>query len=121
MGTLRPYLKKTGPQTAIDIIVANCFFSLASESKANFKIFIICEMTLFTAGLGSFLMQYITTGSEINRRYLSTSILLTEQMNIYFKMEQKPKKKDELTRANSILQLTQRLLNEVQSPHRIHG
>lgn len=82
---------------------------------------ILWEMTILCVGMSVFLLKYIIIGSEINKRYLATSILLTEQMNIYFKMDKHLDKKEKLSQANSVLQLSQRLLSELESPYKISG
>ena len=85
------------------------------------NLILIWEMTLLCLGMSVFLLKYIIIGSEINKKYLSTSVLLTEQMNIYFKMEKHPEKKESLNQANSVLQLCQRLLSELESPYKVSG
>ena len=38
-------------------------------------------------------------------RYLNVSVLLTEQINLYLRMDRKPHKKEPLSRANAVLGL----------------
>lgn len=52
----------------------------------------------------------MTLGAMINKKYSSLSVLITEQINMYLHMEQKPQKKDELTLANNVLKLVSVLL-----------
>lgn len=72
-------------------------------------------------GISIFVLQFITIGSEINKKYLSTSVLLTEQLNLFFKMDQKPDQKAEYSKANHVLQLCSRLIAEVESPYKFSG
>lgn len=55
-------------------------------------------------------MRFMTLGAMINKKYSSLSVLITEQINMYLHMEQKPQKKDELTLANNVLKLVSVLL-----------
>lgn len=52
----------------------------------------------------------MTLGAMINKKYSSLSVLITEQINMYLHMEQKPQKKDELNLANNVLKLVSVLL-----------
>lgn len=52
----------------------------------------------------------MTLGTKINKKYRNLSILITEQINLYLQIEQKPHKKDELTVANSVLKLAADLI-----------
>ena len=84
---------------------------------------ILWEITLQSVTIGLFLMQILTLGSKINKRYvtvilyvrfytifyffryLNVSVLLTEQINLYLRMDRKPHKKEPLSRANAVLGL----------------
>ncbi|KAK2096392.1 hypothetical protein P7K49_025426 [Saguinus oedipus] len=65
--------------------------------------------------------RFVTLGSETSKKYSNTSILLTEQINLYLKMEKKPNKKEELTLVNNVLKLATKLLKELDSPFRLYG
>jgi len=135
--TLRSYLKRRGPQRSIDVIVSSCFLftiillipiciTLLQEPRGPelsvIKSYLsLWEITAWCGGMSIFLLKFIIIGSEINKKYLSTSVLLTEQMNIYFRMDQKPEQKDELQKANQVLQLCSRLLTELEGPYKLSG
>uniref|UniRef100_A0A8C4X1S1 Putative homeodomain transcription factor 2 n=1 Tax=Eptatretus burgeri TaxID=7764 RepID=A0A8C4X1S1_EPTBU len=123
---LRSYLKRRGPQRSVDVIVSSAFLLALSV------IFICCaqllhghstfldayynwELMLWGVSLCIFLLRFITLGSETNKKYSNTSILVTEQMNLYLSMEKKPNKKEELTMVNHVLKLATKLL-KVSSP-----
>lgn len=52
----------------------------------------------------------MTLGLKINKKYRNLSVLITEQINLYLQMEQKPHKKEELMVANNVLKLAEDLL-----------
>jgi hypothetical protein len=79
------------------------------------------ELVMWCLALGVFLMRFITLGTNINKKYRNFSVLITEQINLYLHMEQKPHKKDELMIANSVLKLAENLLKELESPFRVSG
>lgn len=60
--------------------------------------------------IGIYLIRFMTLGAMINKKYSSLSVLITEQINMYLHMEQKPQKKDELNLANNVLKLVSVLL-----------
>jgi hypothetical protein len=49
------------------------------------------------------------------------SMVLTEQINLYLKMEKSPERKDELTVVNNVLKLAVDLLKEIENPFQISG
>lgn len=55
-------------------------------------------------------MRFMTLGLKINKKYRNLSVLITEQINLYLQMEQKPHKKEELMVANNVLKLAEDLL-----------
>lgn len=63
----------------------------------------------------------MTLGQKIQHKYRSVSVLITEQINLYLQIEQKPKKKDELMVSNSVLKLAADLLKELETPFKISG
>ena len=96
---------------------------------------ILWEITLLSVTIGVFLMQILTLGSKINKRfgkelvekvvqrfftrYLNSSVLYTEQINLYLRMDRKPHKKESLTRANAVLGLAVKLIKEIESPFKV--
>ncbi|KAM9772624.1 protein PHTF2 isoform 4-T4 [Syngnathus typhle] len=79
------------------------------------------ELVIWCSSLSLFLLRFVTLGSETSKKYSNTSILLTEQINLYLKMEKKPNKKEELTLVNNVLKLATKLLKELDSPFRLYG
>uniref|UniRef100_A0A2K5F845 Putative homeodomain transcription factor 1 n=1 Tax=Aotus nancymaae TaxID=37293 RepID=A0A2K5F845_AOTNA len=98
--SLRSYLKRRGPQRSVDVVVSSVFLLTLSIA------FICCAQVL--QGHKTFLM-------------INVSILLTEQINLYLKMEKKPNKKDQLTLVNNVLKLSTKLLKELDTPFRLYG
>ena len=144
--TLRSYLKRRGPQRSIDVIVSSCFYgfmlliipiciNLLQESKSKSEnestirnTLFLWEIFVWSAGISIFLIKFIIIGSEINKKYLSTSSLLTEQLNVYFRMDNRDRSgktnsedKEKLQHANQCLQLCQKLLTEIVSPYKLSG
>ncbi|KAL5288610.1 PHTF1 family protein [Megaselia abdita] len=129
--SVRSYLKRRGPQRSVDVIVSAAFVitllllsflsvewlkdSTQTHSQLNI------ESLLWSSTLGIFLLRFMTLGNKINRKYKSLSILITEQINLYLQIEQKPKKKDELMVSNNVLKLAGDLLKELDSPYKISG
>ncbi|XP_076862572.1 protein PHTF2 isoform X3 [Brachyhypopomus gauderio] len=130
--SLRSYLKRRGPQRSVDVIVSSAFLLTISV------VFICCaqllhvtetflefhynwELVIWCSSLSLFLLRFVTLGSETSKKYSNTSILLTEQINLYLKMEKKPNKKEELTLVNNVLKLATKLLKELDSPFRLYG
>ena len=60
--------------------------------------------------LGVYLVRVMSLGSYINRKYRNLSVVLTEQINLYLQIEQKPHKKERLVLANNVLKLASDLL-----------
>ncbi|XP_052575419.1 protein PHTF2 isoform X2 [Peromyscus californicus insignis] len=89
------------------------------------EVFLDChynwELVIWCISLTLFLLRFVTLGSETSKKYSNTSILLTEQINLYLKMEKKPNKKEELTLVNNVLKLATKLLKELDSPFRLYG
>ncbi|KAJ8262053.1 hypothetical protein GJAV_G00161570 [Gymnothorax javanicus] len=130
--SLRSYLKRRGPQRSVDVIVSSAFLLTLS-------VIVICcaqllhvhetfleyhynwELVIWCTSLSLFLLRFVTLGSETSKKYSNTSILLTEQINLYLKMEKKPNKKEELTLVNNVLKLATKLLKELDTPFRLYG
>nr|XP_033814472.1 putative homeodomain transcription factor 2 isoform X2 [Geotrypetes seraphini] len=130
--SLRSYLKRRGPQRSVDVIVSSAFlltisvvFICCAQLLHVHEIFLEChynwELVIWCISLTLFLLRFVTLGSETSKKYSNTSILLTEQINLYLKMEKKPNKKEELTLVNNVLKLATKLLKELDSPFRLYG
>ncbi|XP_036068811.1 putative homeodomain transcription factor 1 isoform X1 [Oryzias melastigma] len=128
--SLRSFLRRRGPQRSVDVIVSTIFLSALSVS------FIICaqllhspktflesltnwECMVWGSSLLLFLLRLATLGSETNSKYSNSSVLLTEQINLYLKMEKKPNKKEQLNIVNNVLKLATKLMKELDSPFRL--
>ncbi|XP_048466321.1 protein PHTF2 isoform X2 [Rhincodon typus] len=79
------------------------------------------ELVIWCISLTLYLLRFVMLGSETNNKYSNTSILLTEQINLYLKMEKKPNKKEELNLVNNVLKLATKLLKELDTPFRLYG
>ncbi|XP_064484901.1 protein PHTF1-like isoform X2 [Ornithodoros turicata] len=130
--SVRSYLKKHGPQRSVDVIVSTafiigvCILSLLcvhwlKENEQFAERLYSWEMVCWSMALGIFLMRFMILGSKINNKYRNLSVLITEQINLYLHMEQKPHKKEELILANNVLKLAADLLKELESPFKISG
>ncbi|KAL0967217.1 hypothetical protein UPYG_G00249330 [Umbra pygmaea] len=130
--SLRSYLKRRGPQRSVDVIVSSAFlltlsvvFICCAQLLHVHETFLEChynwELVIWCSSLSLFLLRFVTLGSETSKKYGNTSILLTEQINLYLKMEKKPNKKEELTLVNNVLKLATKLLKELDAPFRLYG
>lgn len=130
--SLRSYLRRRGPQRSVDIIVSSAFFlslvllcfislQLLHDSEVYFNSLLCWEMTIWLLSTAIFLLNFMTLGVQINKKYRNTSILLTEQINLYLQMKQKPSKKEELQRVNSVLTIAGKLIKEIETPFNIYG
>ncbi|XP_051248975.1 protein PHTF2 isoform X3 [Dicentrarchus labrax] len=130
--SLRSYLKRRGPQRSVDVIVSSAFlltlsvvFICCAQLLHVHETFLEChynwELVVWCSSLSLFLLRFVTLGSETSKKYSNTSILLTEQINLYLKMEKKPNKKEELTLVNNVLKLATKLLKELDTPFRLYG
>lgn len=129
--SVRSYLKRRGPQRSVDVIVSAAFILnllllafLSVEwlkDSPNLRAQNNMEALIWFTALGMFLLRYMVLGSKINRKYRSISVIITEQINLYLQIEQKPNKKEELMVANSVLKLAADLLKELESPFKISG
>ncbi|CAD6225746.1 GSCOCG00005704001-RA-CDS [Cotesia congregata] len=120
--SVRSYLKRRGPQRSVDVIVSAVFIvtllllsfvSLELIKVSQFKSLhsrYNIEALLWSFTLGIYILRFMTLGTKINKKYRNLSILITEQINLYLQIEQKPHKKDELTVANSVLKLAADLI-----------
>ncbi|XP_053382357.1 protein PHTF2-like [Mercenaria mercenaria] len=130
--SLRSYLKKRGPQRSVDVIVSSAFLltlimlilmclQLLREAETYLNYLVNWELLLWCMALGVYLLRFMTLGLRINKKYRNLSVLITEQINLYLQMEQKPHKKEELMVANNVLKLAESLLKELESPFKISG
>ncbi|XP_028590354.1 protein PHTF1 isoform X2 [Podarcis muralis] len=130
--SLRSYLKRRGPQRSVDVVVSSIFllalsiaFICCAQLLKGYKTFLNAaynwEFLIWETALLLFLLRLASLGSETNKKYSNISILLTEQINLYLKMEKKPNKKEQLTLANNILKLSTKLMKELDTPFRLYG
>ncbi|XP_071804285.1 protein PHTF2-like [Asterias amurensis] len=130
--SLRSFLKKRGPQRSIDVIVSSAFMvtlclvsALCVEMlQRDFKFLshlFNWEVIAWAFCMCPFLLRFMTLGSNINKKFRNTSVLLTEQINLYLHMEKKPHKKEDLMLANNVLKLASKLLKEIETPFKIAG
>lgn len=130
--SLRSYIRRRGAQRSVDIIVSSSFILVLlmlvviAISLIHGNVFddsspVLWEVTFNSVTCGFFVMQILTQGSKINKRYLNSSVLLTEQINLYLRMERKPHKKEALSRANAVLGLAVKLIKEIESPFKVYG
>ncbi|VVC44465.1 Hypothetical protein CINCED_3A007611 [Cinara cedri] len=129
--SIRSYLKKRGPQRSVDVIVSSSFY-ISSLFLAILSVELLkdtfslnsefhLESSAWCMVLGIYLLRFLTLGTKINKKYRNLSTLITEQINLYLQIEQKPNKKDDLMVANSVLKLAADLLKELESPFKIAG
>ncbi|TDH74413.1 hypothetical protein CCR75_001978 [Bremia lactucae] len=130
----RTWLKRQGRQRAADEIVSTSFLiilvllvvmgmqavsdgspSLSPESIVHIEVAMWCMLSTV------FMLRFMMLGSNINRKYQNTSLLLTEQMNVYLRLLAKPHKKDKLLVSNNVLKLACKLLKELNSPNKVSG
>uniref|UniRef100_T1ITP0 PHTF1/2 N-terminal domain-containing protein n=1 Tax=Strigamia maritima TaxID=126957 RepID=T1ITP0_STRMM len=130
--SVRSYLKRHGPQRSVDVIVSAAFmlafivicflcFQLMKDSENFGHALLHWELVVWTLALGVYLLRFMTLGTKINKKYGNPSVLITEQINLYLQMEQKPHKKEGLSLANNVLKLAADLLKELESPFKISG
>ncbi|XP_076456520.1 protein PHTF2-like [Babylonia areolata] len=130
--SLRSYLKRRGPQRSVDMIVSASFYltislvclmciQMLKDSETYLDFLCNWELIVWCLALGIYIMRFMTLGLKINKKYRNLSVLITEQINLYLQMEQKPHKKEELTLANNVLRLAEDLLKELESPFKISG
>jgi len=130
---IRSMLRKLGPKRSIDLIVSvACILTLASilyichqmlkEDEPLTDIIIVnIEIIAFGIFVGCFLLRFIVLSNSISKKFWNPSVLLTEQINIYLRQEEKPHKKEPLVLANNVLKLTSDLIKELERPYNILG
>ncbi|XP_069389407.1 putative homeodomain transcription factor 1 isoform X2 [Paralichthys olivaceus] len=130
--SLRSFLRRRGPQRSVDVIVSTIFllalsisFIICAQLLHSHKTFLESqtnwELMVWGSSLILFLLRLATLGSETNCKYSNSSVLLTEQINLYLKMEKKPNKKEELNIVNNVLKLATKLMKELDTPFRLLG
>ncbi|XP_028344782.1 protein PHTF1 isoform X1 [Physeter macrocephalus] len=142
--SLRSFLKRRGPQRSVDVVVSSVFLlTLSIAFICCAQVFVAAcglslvavlrghktflndaynwEFLIWESALLLFLLRLASLGSETNKKYSNVSILLTEQINLYLKMEKKPNKKEQLTLVNNVLKLSTKLLKELDTPFRLYG
>ncbi|TNN51534.1 putative homeodomain transcription factor 2 [Liparis tanakae] len=130
--SLRSFLRRRGPQRSVDVIVSTIFllalsisFSICAQLLHSHQTFLDSltnwELMVWASSLILFLLRLATLGSETNCKYSNSSVLLTEQINLYLKMEKKPNKKEELNIVNNVLKLATKLMKELDIPFRLLG
>uniref|UniRef100_A0AAX7TS13 PHTF1/2 N-terminal domain-containing protein n=1 Tax=Astatotilapia calliptera TaxID=8154 RepID=A0AAX7TS13_ASTCA len=130
--SLRSFLRRRGPQRSVDVIVSTIFllalsisFIICAQLLQSHKTFLESlmnwELMVWCASLVLFLLRLATLGSETNSKYSNSSVLLTEQINLYLRMEKKPNKKEELSIVNNVLKLATKLMKELDTPFRLLG
>ncbi|XP_051930932.1 putative homeodomain transcription factor 1 [Hippocampus zosterae] len=130
--SLRSFLRRRGPQRSVDVIVSTIFllalsisFIICAQLLQSHKTFLDSltnwELMLWASSLVLFLLRLATLGSETNCKYSNSSVLLTEQINLYLKIEKKPNKKEELNIVNNVLKLATKLMKELDTPFGLLG
>ncbi|XP_048682964.1 protein PHTF1 isoform X2 [Caretta caretta] len=128
----RTYKQRRGPQRSVDVVVSSIFllalsiaFICCAQVLKGHKTFLNAaynwEFLIWETALLLFLLRLASLGSETNKKYSNISILLTEQINLYLKMEKKPNKKEQLSLVNNVLKLSTKLLKELDTPFRLYG
>ncbi|KAK2580169.1 hypothetical protein KPH14_012440 [Odynerus spinipes] len=129
--SVRSYLKRRGPQRSVDVIVSAAFIvtllllsfislELIKDLESLHSQYNV-EALFWSFSLGIFILRFMTLGTKVNKKYRNLSVLITEQINLYLQIEQKPHKKEELMVANSVLKLAADLIKELESPFKISG
>ncbi|XP_076160025.1 protein phtf-like isoform X2 [Ptiloglossa arizonensis] len=129
--SVRSYLKRRGPQRSVDVIVSAVFvvtllllsfvsLELIKDLESLHSRYNV-EALFWSFSLGIFILRFMTLGTKINKKYRNLSVLITEQINLYLQIEQKPHKKEELMVANNVLKLAADLIKELESPFKISG
>ncbi|XP_074833996.1 protein PHTF1 isoform X2 [Carettochelys insculpta] len=130
--SLRSYLKRRGPQRSVDVVVSSIFllalsiaFICCAQVLKGHKTFLKAaynwEFLIWETALLLFLLRLASLGSETHKKYSNISVLLTEQINLYLKMEKKPNKKEQLSLVNNVLKLSTKLLKDLDTPFRLYG
>ncbi|XP_025088883.1 putative homeodomain transcription factor 2 isoform X2 [Pomacea canaliculata] len=117
------------PHTCLHLFSGYCplhiaikqFLMMLKETETYLDNLCNWELVMWCIALGIYIMRFMTLGLKINKKYRNLSVLITEQINLYLQMEQKPHKKEDLILANNVVRLAQDLLKELESPFKISG
>uniref|UniRef100_A0A1I8IFD1 DUF2721 domain-containing protein n=2 Tax=Macrostomum lignano TaxID=282301 RepID=A0A1I8IFD1_9PLAT len=88
--SLRSYLRKRGPQRSTNSVIASVFYTfiaicclmciqLLQAPRQFLQQMGNWDLLVLTAGLSIFLLQFITLGTKINKKFRNLSVLITEQ------------------------------------------
>ncbi|KAK3748305.1 hypothetical protein QZH41_019801, partial [Actinostola sp. cb2023] len=121
--SLRAFLKRRGPQRSVDMIVSSSFLLgialvivmcaqlLKDTEKERFpSLMFNWEVSVWGLALCIYVLRFMTLGAKVNLKYRNTTVVLTEQINLYLQMEKAPHKKDDLMIAHNVLKLAAKLL-----------
>jgi hypothetical protein len=64
--------------------------------------------------LAIFVQRIMALASKTHERFMDTSVLLTEELNIHMRLLRKPEKKDELNACNQMLKVAAALIKELE-------
>eukprot|EP00127_Corallochytrium_limacisporum_P004970 Clim_evm44s195 gene=Clim_evmTU44s195 len=131
--SLRSFLKRKGPQRAIDLVISNAFlhgllllFTMSFQvmsvkegvflrSLANWQLFVASTI------MSIHMLRFLTLGSAINEKYTNSLPLMAEQINLQLRLARTPHKKDEITICNNVLNVSTKLLKDIESPYKVAG
>ncbi|XP_053202766.1 protein PHTF2-like isoform X2 [Panonychus citri] len=131
--SVRSYLQNHGPQRSIDAIVSSSFIvevsiltflciQLLRDNEICSEKLYCWEMVFWNLAIGLYIMRLIILGSKMNRKSRGClTILLSEQINLYLQLEQKPHKKEDLTLANQLIKSAADVLKLLEAPFKISG
>ncbi|CEG50268.1 homeodomain transcription factor 2 isoform x3 [Plasmopara halstedii] len=130
----RTWLKRQGRQRAADEIVSTSFLIILvllvvmgmqavseGSTSPSYESIVHIEVAIWCMLSSVFMLRFMMLGSNINKKYQNTSLLLTEQMNVYLRLLAKPHKKEKLLVSNNVLKLACKLLKELNSPNKVSG
>lgn len=83
-------------------IINSLFRQLLADVEKFIKLYANWELTLCCLFLMCYLLRFYSLGTKITKKYRNLSTIITEQINLFLHMEQKPHKKEELLVANSV-------------------
>lgn len=130
---LRSYLRRKGPQrftdaifssmcTAFIITLCSILCPLLDDSPDTFLASALYwELATWCMIFAYFLLKYSIIETKIQKKYDNSSILLTEQFNLYLQIEKKPDKKDDLKLIHKVIGLTSKLIRENKNQIKVFG